>query len=204
MEKILTYLLEGQSDFSGITNNETIDRLFNVKLLPTAAKESTAELVWMQLVNVVKLAKQSKAALFILGKNIESLKNISHTDLLLEVISDALDSNLKILVSNTSSGDATLIPLSPNLFWTDSLYGFEFLVIYESCFDLIINEDFSAYHTISECLENITSNKMLIYPMVNTTPNVNHQNIHLRMERLMQMSIYLEQNRLKLQKKKQP
>lgn len=201
MEKILTYLLEDQGNFSEITNGETVDRLFNIKLLPTAEKEQTAELIWRQIVNVVQLAKQSKTALLILGQNIDGLKKITNPDLLLEIITDALDSNLKILVSNTSSGNATLIPLSPHLFWTDSINGFEFLVIFESCFDLIINEDFSAYNNVTECLENLTSNKMLLYPMVDVVPNVNHQSMHLRMERLMRMSIYLQQNKLKLLKK---
>lgn len=191
MEKILTYVLEKTPDISEITGNKNLDRLFRLNFLPNTA------LTWPQLVNLVKLAKQAQEELFILSKQMEVLKT-TDLDLLAEVISDAQELNVKILISNTSSADATLIPLTTHLFWTDSLSDFEFLVIYESCFDLILNENCSNYNSVSDCLENLTSNKMLIYPMVYAAPTIAHQNVQQRMERLMRMSIYLQENKLKL------
>ena len=197
MEKIVTYVFEKQADPAAIEYSEVASRLFDIRFYPANGKEQTAGLVWMEILGFVKLAKQNKQDYIILSKGMAGLNHIADADLLLEVITDAADLNTKILISNITAADATLIPLTDYLFWTDSLTGFEFLVVYNSCFDLILNEDFAAYNSVSECLESLTSNKILIYPMISATPNAEHLKMQLRMERLMRVGIYLQQNKIR-------
>lgn len=198
MESILTYIFEKPSELSENDNAKPLDPLFKVKFLSAAVEKQSAHLMWLQIVNLVQQAKQTNEKLIILSRQWDVLQNLYPIDRLTEAINDALALQVKILISNTSSADATLLPLTPNLFWTDSVAGFDFLVIYESCFELILNEDFSEYNNIAECLENLTSNKMLIYPMINATTTANHQQVQTRMERLMKVCIELEQNKHKL------
>ena len=198
MRKILVYLLEKEDvPFEYNRHEERFALPFNIKNLIPKEGIMSQQFIWNEIVKVVKAADQTQERLIILSKSETVLKTV--TDSLLEVITVAFDFNVKLLISNTSSEDVTLVPVWDNLFWTDSISGFEFLVIYESCFDLILNENFVGYNNISECLENLTSNKMLIYPMINVAPMGGNQEIHMRMKRLVQMRSYLQKNKLKLQ-----
>lgn len=192
MEKIVTYVFEKQADATTIEYSEVANRLFELRFLAS----NGAELLWTELVGLVKLAQQHKQNYIILSMGMAGLNSIINADLLLEAIADAAELHTKLLIGNTTAADATLIPLTDHLFWTDSVSGFEFLVIYNSCFDLIINEDFPFYHSVSECLEALTSNKMLIYPMINATANAERLKVQLRMDRLMRVGIYLQQNKI--------
>lgn len=197
MQKILTYVLEEQKSNLEI---ETLNSSFDIKFISANEEKRTEEMLWKQIVSFVRFAKRKREDKFILIRCLEGLESIVSMDWI-KVMTDAVDFNTKILISNTSSMDATLIPVSHNLFWTDSITDFQFLIIYGSCFDLILNEDFSPYNTLDECLENITSNKMLIYPMVkiDSDAKIDHQKIHKRMERLVYISSYLQENKYKLQ-----
>lgn len=201
MGKILAYILEEQSELSSSINDLQHYELFNLNFLSGSLQNLTLESIWGELANIVKFAKENNEEYVILARDLGVFNTIENIDLLLEIVVEATDFNTRMLLANISASDATLIPVTSNLFWTDSVTGFEIIVICGSCFDLIINADLSSYCTFEEGLEEITSNKMLIYPMINGNSKSVYQDIQIRMDRLNRMRIYLKNNKIKLQSK---
>lgn len=63
------------------------------------------------------------------------------------------------------------VVIAQNYMWIDAFYGSMFLVIYSKVFDDILNINVDTEFVLDEVLSELTSNKLLLYPNISTTPN---------------------------------
>lgn len=80
-------------------------------------------------------------------------------------LKSASDLNCKILIISTQQ-ITTLLPISDQFFWIDFFEGSDFFAIHESIYEDVLNELRGTGTTISEILSSVTSNKLLLYPMI--------------------------------------
>lgn len=101
--------------------------------------------------------------------------------------------NAKIILFNAENVD-TIMPVSDAYFWIDRFYNSEFIVLNRECFPAILNDSNFLSNRVDEYLSKLTSNKLLINPMVfNDAKKFNYMNI--RMSRIAEKKRKIDQFR---------
>lgn len=199
--QISTYLLANNADIRQNRSREipSFNPFFHITPLAVPEGNYPPQLSWQYIQHVVKKAKAKNEDHIILCRHADFLDSFSDVGLLAKIIEEAKDFNTKLLVSNIVSEEATLVPVSQNLLWTDSIIGFGFVVVYKSCFDLILNENCNGYSSIETCIEDLTSNKLLIYHTENSVASrPEHEKMQIRIKRLIAISNQLKKEDFKV------
>ncbi|WP_159732024.1 hypothetical protein [Sphingobacterium sp. 18053] len=90
----------------------------------------------------------------------------------------ASDLNCKILILSAQR-IANLFPVNDQFFWIDFFEGSDFFAMHESVYEDVLHELCNAKTALSEILSIVTSNKLLLYPMI-TVKNERIEKTELR------------------------
>lgn len=71
-----------------------------------------------------------------------------------------------LLISGGIGGFKNAVPVSKNLFWIDSFWCTQFIVLFRPIFNKILNVDFLNTDTADGILSELTSHKMTFYPFI--------------------------------------
>lgn len=146
---------------------------------------------WQQLINIIENAERAQENSVIFCTNEKLLEKLN-VDNFSRQIKEAAKYNAKILLANAGNA-VSLLPISSNLFWIDHFTGCELMVIFRSCYALLTNEEHMEDEMIDEKLSEITSNKLLVHPMISDHESpINSRTLTMRMDRLMNQKKVLD------------
>ena len=72
------------------------------------------------------------------------------------------------------------IGVSENRYWINCIHSTQFLVLYKSIFQKILDEEYDETITVDDALSEITSNKMIIFPFISVQKDFGYSDINQR------------------------
>ncbi|MFA6831635.1 MAG: glycosyltransferase [Prevotella sp.] len=95
-------------------------------------------------------------------------------------------------------GFGKAVPIDSGLFWIDWNWCTQFMVIYQSAFDKILNARFTKNDVADEFLGKIIPNKVVIHPFISKQKEFGYSDVTKGNEKKGQMSKYFDEADLKL------
>lgn len=169
-EKIPTYV---------INLKERTDRLFNVKREFEGREEFDVWLVegtyhengnfglFLTLKEIVKDAKSNSHELFILCEDDHYFTENYDRATFLSQLVEGKRLGADLLIGGSTGGYNIAIPINERLVWVDHYWSNQFLVLYSTFYDVILNDiNFSVGMTIDNTLARFTKNKFILVPFI--------------------------------------
>lgn len=150
--------------------------IFKVKYIESHKHPIGAVGLWNNITNAVKLAKQNNDEIIILCEDDHEFTSAYNEQYLLQNIALAYKQGADIL-NGGISGFGTAVPVSQNLFWIDWFWCTQFVVIYKSLFDRILEYEFRDTDVADLVLSRLTNNKLTMFPPVSTQHNFGYSDI---------------------------
>jgi len=137
---------------------------------------------WDCITDIIRDAEASNVEQVILCTDIRLIKNMDWTSFCI-YLKTASNLGSKIFITDAQKVEC-LLPVHENFFWIDHFVESNLIIIYRSGFQLILDNNDSS-ETVEQRLSNVTSNKLLLYPMLLNPPiSVAVTDLNDRMDRL--------------------
>lgn len=185
--KIPTYVINQfkQTDHLEQIRTQFKDRKeFDIQIIEAA--EHTIESVgrWMCICKIVKIAMEKDEEVIILCTHEHEFTEHYNTEKFIGAIYEAHRLGATILLGGINGGLTNLLPLQSELFWLDTFWGAQFVVIFANLYKIILNEPFLDNDVVDTKFSEITSNKFIIYPMVSAQYTIKYSAVNSRMDKI--------------------
>jgi len=160
-----------------INLKERIDRLehirqqfankpeFDVHIVEASEHPIGAVGLWNSIVKVINIAIENEDDVIIICEDDHIFTKYYSKEYLVENILEAAGQGAKLL-SGGIGGFSNAVPISKNRFWIDSFWCTQFIVLYRSFFQKILEVSFGESDTADGIMSELTSNKMVLYPFI--------------------------------------
>ncbi|SFL62949.1 glycosyltransferase family 4 protein [Proteiniphilum acetatigenes] len=152
-------------------------REFNVDIVEGEQHPAGTIGLWQSLVKVVNMAMEREDEIIVFCEDDHLFTENYDRDFFLRNIVDAGKKGAELL-SGGVSGFGMAVPVSPYLYWIDWYWGNQFLVIFQSLFQRIIDYKFKENDMADLVLSALTSKKMVIYPFISVQKEFGYSDIN--------------------------
>ncbi|PPL03154.1 hypothetical protein [Parapedobacter indicus] len=131
---------------------------------------------WRAIVEIVSLATRNDDDVIVICHTEHVFTKYYDNVSFIQAIVRAHFLRSKIVLGGIYGDFSNIIFVDNNLFWVDRYVGSQFLVIFRSFFEtLLLNSSFSKTDTVDAKLSSLTSNKLVLYPMISLNKKIeNH------------------------------
>lgn len=183
--KIPTYIINLRSRTDRL---EHILREFKDKeefetMVIEAVKEKNGALgLWKSIKKIIKLAQYKDEDVIIICEDDHIFTADYSYETLISVIFRAHDLRTKLLTGGTSGGFTNIFFATEDLLWIDRFWGTQFIIVFKNFFQEILDAEFLETDTADDKLSLLTSNKLLMFPMISKQKEIGNSDISLRIE----------------------
>ncbi|WP_406826395.1 hypothetical protein [Pedobacter sp. KACC 23697] len=114
----------------------------------------------------ITIAKENNEDVIIICEDDHVFTEHYSKELLFKNIIEAHAQGVEILCGGISGGFQIAVPVSKNRIWLDNYYCNQFIVIFKSIYNLILNTEFDETKKVDQTLSALTMNKMTIFPFI--------------------------------------
>lgn len=172
---------------------------FNVNIVKASEHEIGAVGLWQSICRVIKMAIDNDEDVIILCEDDHQFTNDYDKNKLIEAIYDAHKLNANFLLGGILAGFSNMLPVGSGLFWLDTFWGTQFVVVFKSFFETILAEPFLDSDVADGKFSEMTSNKFVMYPMISIQRDFGYSDIaqNYNVNDMLQNSIHEASLRIK-------
>lgn len=138
---------------------------FDLMIVDACKHSSGAVALWQSILKIIKIAISKEDDVIIICDDSHEFTKDYSKIFLLENIMEAANQGVEIL-SGGIGNFYHAVPITKNRLWIDSLCCTQFIIVYKSLFEKILEEPFEDVDTVSGKLSEITSHKMILFPFI--------------------------------------
>ncbi|WP_231562253.1 hypothetical protein [Alistipes sp. ZOR0009] len=132
--------------------------------------------LWLSIVKIINIAKENNEDLIVICEDDHCFTRHYSKENLFKNIITAYKYNVELL-SGGIGGFGTALPVNSSLFWINWYWSNQFIVIYKSAYQHILDYKFNDNDTADGVLSNILSKKMTIWPFYSTQRNFGYSDV---------------------------
>jgi hypothetical protein len=140
---------------------------FSVNGIVSGHLSAGADEKWLGIVKAVRSASQKEEDMIVICFERHKFVPEYNKEFLMQNIITAGFCGCDLLLGDVISFKRS-IPVTKNLFWLDSFYGAQFIVVYKKIYTKILNIKFRKGDSIDEQLSNISNTKLVLFPYIST------------------------------------
>ncbi len=140
---------------------------FKLNLVEAQRHRRGAVGLWQNIVRIITNAKELDTDYIIICEDDHQFTKKYQPKILFECILECQKRNMDILLGGISWFSDTL-QISNNLFWVDQFTGLQFVVVFKSLFNTILEAKFEELDVADRKISSLTNNKLVIYPFIST------------------------------------
>lgn len=133
--------------------------------------------LWQTLLEIIKMAIENEDEFIIICEDDHEFTTHYSRDYLFRNIIEAHMEGSDLLSGGIASGFSWAIPVSDTRFWINHFFGNQFITIYKSFFETILESTFDGSVGVDEFLSKLTVNKMTMYPFISVQRNFGYSDI---------------------------
>ncbi|MDN3548778.1 hypothetical protein [Mucilaginibacter aquaedulcis] len=146
---------------------------FDVKIIAAVKHEIGAVGLWLSIRNVIEMAVENDDDVIIICEDDHEFTMDYTKNALLQNIITAHKQRIDYL-SGGAGNFGLAIPVTTNSYWVNPCFSTQFIVVYKSLFQKILNHPFDENVRADILLSNITFNKLILYPYISTQKDFGH------------------------------
>ena len=156
------------------------DRIeFDVEIVAATKHKIGAVGLWLSIRKIIEIAIANDDDVIIICEDDHEFTTYFNKFYLLRNIIEAGKQGVEILSGGISDFDMA-IGVSENRYWINCIHSTQFLVLYKSIFQKILDEEYDETITVDDALSEITSNKMIIFPFISVQKDFGYSDINQR------------------------
>ncbi|WP_339903366.1 hypothetical protein [uncultured Cyclobacterium sp.] len=159
---------------------------FDVRMIKMCENTNAEHAYWMTLIQIIQQAKADEDDVIIVCDNNHLFTEAYSKECLIRHIVEGHQLESKILCGGVEDFE-TAIPLTRNKFWVRAFKSSSFIVLYESVYDNILEEQICSDSSIESLYREVTSNKLLMFPFISKR-TVYNEDISFRLDKIYQMA----------------
>ncbi|MGH2644694.1 MAG: hypothetical protein ACRDE2_12145, partial [Chitinophagaceae bacterium] len=152
---------------------------FTVEIIEACRHKIGAVGLWLSIKKVIETAQKNDDNVIILCEDDHKFTQSYNRDLLLSNIVRSGGMGCNIL-SGGIGGFNMALPITEKLFWIDSFWCTQFIVIFKKFFQVILNEPFKETDTADGKFSEMTSQKMVLYPFVSVQKDFGYSDVTIK------------------------
>ncbi|MFA6702973.1 MAG: glycosyltransferase [Dysgonamonadaceae bacterium] len=133
--------------------------------------------LWKSMRKTVQIALEQNDEIIILCEDDHTFSNNYSRNLLFRNIIEAEKMGVEILLGGIS-GFGVAVPTASNLYWIDWYWGNQFIIIFQSLFQRILDYSFKDTDMADLVLSAMTHNKMVMYPFLSIQKEFGYSDIN--------------------------
>lgn len=149
---------------------------FKIEIVNAVKDEIGAVGLWKSIIKIIKIAQLAKDEIILICEDDHMFTENYDKNYLFYNIAKAEKKNVELLMGGVS-GFGMAVPVSHNLYWIDWYWGNQFIIIFKSFFETILNFEFKNTDQADIVLSNLTSRKMVLYPFVSIQKNFGYSDV---------------------------
>ncbi|MDR6784087.1 hypothetical protein ABIE26_002524 [Pedobacter africanus] len=164
-----TYIINLKKRTERLTHvlNEFKDKEeFKITVIEAVEDSVGAAGLWKSMIKIINLAIENNEDVIVLCEDDHQFTKNYNKEFLFENIVDAYNQGADILCGGISGGFGHVLPLTKNRFWIDNYWCNQFIVIYKSFYQTMLETEFDRTKKVDNTLSELTSNKMVLYPFI--------------------------------------
>ena len=139
---------------------------FDVEIIDLEEHKIRAFGLWKTIRKIVQSAAENDEDVILICEDGHMFTRCYNRDHFLRNVLEAYIQGVDILSGGITGGFSHAIVASNSRFWINHFSSTQFIVIYKKLFQKIIDKPFNESVTTDDCLSELTSNKMVLYPFV--------------------------------------
>lgn len=132
--------------------------------------------LWNSIIKIVKMAKEKKEDVIIICEDDHYFTENYSAKLLFKEIQEAYIQGADILAGGIG-GFGLAIPVGYKRYWVDWLWCTQFIVVYASLFERILQYSYKETDTVDGVLSTLTNNKMVVYPFISEQKDFGYSDV---------------------------
>lgn len=158
--------LPERSDRKKHIENQFLDRNeFDVTIVEACKDKIGAVGLWKSICKIIKMAIDNDDDVIIICEDDHEFTPHYNKEFLLKSILEANNQGVEIL-SGGISGFNLGIPITMESVWISDFYGTQFIVLFSSAFNKLLDESFDNNVTADDIISEVIVNKMVMYPFI--------------------------------------
>jgi hypothetical protein len=150
---------------------------FDIHVIEACRHPIGAQGLWNSIVKTITKAAGDDDDVIIVCEDDHQFTDHYTKERLFIQIGEAYRQRCDILCGGTSGGFTCALPVTKNRFWVDRYYCNQFIVIFKSFFQIILNHTFDQSSKVDLTLSSLSANKMLIHPFVSTQKSFGYSDV---------------------------
>lgn len=149
---------------------------FELNIVPAIKKERGADGLWQTISSIVEKANDSDDEVIIICEDDHVFTPVYERDLFINEVIAAGQGGCQILLGGIGNYN-NAVPLSPNRLWIDWSWSTQFVVLYRTAFQGILNSTFGKKDVADEFLSLLLPNKMVLYPFISRQKDFGYSDV---------------------------
>lgn len=149
---------------------------FELQIVDACKDKTGAVGLWNSIVKIINIVKDSDDDLIIICEDDHVFTEFYNRDKFIQNIIEAANNGVELL-SGGIGGFQNAIPITDNLFWIDTFWSTQFIVLYRPIFQKILNKIFQKTDTADGVFSELTSHKMVIYPFISIQADFGYSDV---------------------------
>lgn len=149
---------------------------FELNIIPAIKRERGADGLWQTIYSIVEKANDGDDEVIIICEDDHVFTPIYERDMFINEVIAAGQSGCQILLGGIGNYN-NAVPLSPNRLWIDWSWSTQFVVLYRTAFQDILDSTFGEKDVADEFLSLLLSNKMVLYPFISRQKDFGYSDV---------------------------
>ena len=149
---------------------------FELNIVPAIKKERGADGLWQTILSIVEKANGGDDEVIIICEDDHIFTPAYERDLFINEVIAAGQSGCQMLLGGIGNYN-NAVPLSQNRLWIDWSWGTQFVVLYRTAFQSILNSTFGKKDVVDEFLSLLLPNKMVLSPFISRQKDFGYSDV---------------------------
>lgn len=149
---------------------------FQLKIVEACEHECGAVGLWQSICKIIRYAKDTNEDFILICEDDHFFTSNYKSEVFLRQIMLACAMGAQILNGGVG-GFGNLVKLPENLYWVDWFWCTQFIVVYKSAYDIILNADFTIRDVADVKLSKILTKKMMIAPFISEQADFGYSDV---------------------------
>lgn len=150
---------------------------FDIQIITASEHPIGAVGLWASICRIIKIAMERDDDVIILCEDDHEFTAHYDAEKFISAIYEAHRLGASLLLGGISGGLTNVLPLPSGLFWLDTFWGTQFVIVYSNFYKMILEEPFSEKDVADAKFSEMTSNKFVMHPMISVQKNFGYSDI---------------------------
>lgn len=152
---------------------------FNVQMVKAIENENGALGLWQTIIHIIKDLTSKNEEYILICEDDHQFTDEYNKEKLFEYIEEARTKNADLL-SGGPSWFNTALPISENLFWVEQFSGFQFTIIFQKFFNIILTANFTDFDAADLKMAELSNNTFFNYPFLSVQKDFGYSDATLK------------------------